>query len=308
MKQPFEAPLSSVERIALRFLVCYLALYAPVVLSSLGFLGLPLYWYDWLWQAPVRGVASLLGVSVPLVVPPAPSSDGFQIAHAALFLVLAAVGAGIWSAPARLASRPSERTVYQWLRIGARYVLAYGMLHFGIGALLRFQFPAATAESLVTPVGEMRAWEMLWAFVGWSALYTTFLALVEIAGGVLLLRRETTLLGALIAGAVLSNVVLLNVLFEVPGMSLSPHFALLTGLLVLPDARRLFELHVTGASVAPADLARDVPATPWLSAGMVLSSSSRRSPSWRCRRSSWSSRRAATSFRRRRGRWPDSTK
>src|SRR5439155_22465370 len=70
---------------------------------------------------------------------------------------------------------------------------------------------------------------------------------------------RTTLLGTLVVGAVLSNVVALNFLFDVPGKSLSPHMSLIAGLLLFPDAKRLVDVHMRGRPVAPADLAPDVP-------------------------------------------------
>lgn len=139
-----------------------------------------------------------------------------------------------------------------------RYLLAYGAIHYGIIALLRFQFTAMNLELLVTPVGQWEPREMLWTFFGWSWIFTIVLAGVELLAAALLLRRETTLAGALLIGMVLSNVVILNYFFDVPGKSLSPHFALMVGLLVLPDAKRLLSMHVLDGEVSSADLGRDV--------------------------------------------------
>ena len=80
-----------VEGAALRFLACYGVLYAPVVLSTLGFAGLPRYWYDALWQVPVRWIAVRLNLSAPPFVPPQPSSDGFQGAQVIWFALVAVI-------------------------------------------------------------------------------------------------------------------------------------------------------------------------------------------------------------------------
>src|ERR1041385_5319129 len=61
--------------------------------------------------------------------------------------------------------------------------------------------------------------------------------------------HPTSLLGALMVGGVLSNVVLLNLAFDVPGKLLSPHFAVMTALIILPDLKRVWDLHVTGEPV-----------------------------------------------------------
>jgi hypothetical protein len=86
-----------------------------------------------------------------------------------------------------------------------------------------------------------------------------FLGLVTLGTGAFLLVRRTTLFGVMSAGIVLSNVVLLNFLFDVPDKSLSPHFTIITGLLLLPDAFRLLDVHFTGRSAPAADLAEDIP-------------------------------------------------
>jgi hypothetical protein len=267
--------LARLERLGLKYLICYFVLYGPVVLSSLGFAGSPPYWYDWLWQTPVRAVAALVGLNVPPVAPPSPSSDGFQAAQAILFFIIAGIATLVWSrgdrniAFSHVPSTPRPEglvplarendRLYQWLRMGLRYLLAYGMIHFGIAVLCRFHPAAPTLEEYVTPLGQLEPYEMLNAWIGWNPIYTTFLGITEILGGVFLLRRKTTLLGTLWAGVILSNVIQLNFLFDVPGKSLAPHFTVITGLLLLPDALRFYEVHFMGRGVYPADLGYGTP-------------------------------------------------
>ena len=71
------------ERVDVRAQIAMRGAHDPALwkeMASLGFLGLPLYWYDRLWQAPIRGIASLAGIQAPPVVTPTPGSDGFQSA------------------------------------------------------------------------------------------------------------------------------------------------------------------------------------------------------------------------------------
>jgi hypothetical protein len=143
------------------------------------------------------------------------------------------------------------------------------MIHFGVTTLLRHQFPGPTLEEFLTPLSDLRADEMLWAWMGWSWVYTIFLGAASVLTGAFLLFRRTALLGTLCAGIVLSNVVLLNFLFDVPEKSLSPHFTVMMSVLLLPDAIRLLDVHITGRAVAPADLARDVPGG-WFAANRRL--------------------------------------
>jgi hypothetical protein len=248
------------RRIALRFLVCYFALYAPVVLSDLGFLGFPTHWYDSVWQQTSKLIGGVFGITKreSMYVITRPDDGALLAARAITFALMAVVGTVMWTRRVT-DSQADDYRIYHWLRIGLRYVLAYASIHFAIVGLFRFQFPGLTPESLITPVGDMRPNELLWAFFGWSWIFTSFLGLSEIAAGALLLRRETTLLGALLLGTILSNVVLLNFTFDVPEKSLSPHLLAMMTVLVLPDAKRLFDVHVLGKSVPPADMGWDVP-------------------------------------------------
>src|SRR5262249_25804760 len=66
-----------------------------------------------------------------------------------------------------------------------------------------------------------------------------------------LLRSPTALLGALIAGAILSNVVMLGTYFDVPGTGIAIGLSLIACVLILPEAKRLFSLHVAGNADFP---------------------------------------------------------
>jgi hypothetical protein len=260
----FSPSWSRAQRYILRFLVCYFAVYAPVILSGLGLLGLPLNWYDGLWGSTVRLVSDLLGLKEGGYAGYGQESSGsFQAAQAVLYGILAIGMVVIWSRKVT-DSVEDDYKVYHWFRIGLRYVLAYAALHFAVVALLRFQFTDLTPENLITPAGDMKPAELLWAFFGWSWIFTTFLAAAELLSGVLLLRRRTTLLGALLMGSILSNVVILNFTFDVPGKSIAPHLLVIVGLLLLPDLKRVFDVHFLGRSVPPADLGYSVPAEPFL--------------------------------------------
>jgi hypothetical protein len=258
---------SRVERFALRFLIAYFVLYTPVVLSSLGFLGLPAHWYDVVWRAPASVVASILGFDIAGATRPNAAGDSFEAALVIIFIAIAAAVATIWISKDQATD---DRKLFHWLRIGLRYLLACGAIHYGIIALVRYQFTALRPEDLVTPVGQWEPMELLWIFFGWSWIFTAVLAIVELVAGALLLKRETTLAGVLLIGIVLSNVVILNIFFDVPDKGLSVHFTVITALLVLPDAKRFLWMHILDRPVPPADLGHDVPLPAWASGRRTL--------------------------------------
>jgi hypothetical protein len=246
-------------RVALRATVSYLALFAPVVFSSLGFLGLPLYWYERLWYAPASAIAHGLGSgSGPLAV----TDDRYQLALVLCFAIVAAIVTIAWTILAK--PKRDYISIHDWARVALRYILIYVALHYGIAMLMRFELPAITPEALVMRAGELRTRELLWLFFGWLWYFPFFLGALELAAAILLLRRDTSLLGGLLLGGLLSNVVLLNFAFDIPGKILSPHIAFMTVLLLLPNLDRIWRTHVSREAVPEMDITPNVPGPGWL--------------------------------------------
>jgi hypothetical protein len=93
---------------------------------------------------------------------------------------------------------------------------------------------------------------LLWTFMGASPAYTIFAGAGEMIGGLLLIARRTTLLGALVCMGVLGNVVMLNYCYDVPVKLYSSHLFLMAFFLAAPDLRRLVDLLVFNRRVEPA--------------------------------------------------------
>ncbi len=130
-----------------------------------------------------------------------------------LALLLALSATVIWSALAR-------RTEYErfagWCRIALRYYLGVIMLVYGGAKVIPSQFPPIAVEQISEPLGNLSPQALLWAYMGYSRIYTIFTGVGEALGALLLFFRRTTTLGAAILVAVLSNVVLINFAYDVP--------------------------------------------------------------------------------------------
>jgi hypothetical protein len=101
--------------------------------------------------------------------------------------------------------------------------------------------------------GEASPMGLLWTFMGHSRAYTMFAGIAEVAGALLLLWRRTSVIGALIVAAVMTNVVMLNMSYDVPVKLFAMQLLLCALLIVLPHARRVTAAllgHAT-AEVAP---------------------------------------------------------
>jgi hypothetical protein len=95
---------------------------------------------------------------------------------------------------------------------------------------------------------------LLWLFMGFSPLYTSFTGVSEVIAGTLLLFRRTTTLGALLVAGIMANVLMLNVSYDVPVKLGAFHVLLAAVALFVPDLPRLLRFFVLNRPTEPADL------------------------------------------------------
>lgn len=123
----------------------------------------------------------------------------------------------------------------------ARWTVAAIYVVYGFAKLNGSQF-TVPAYVLDHPLGEVSGFWLTWHYYGYSTVYGTLLALVQIGGGLLLTVRRTWLVGALLLVPVAANILLVGVLYGVDlGGTLAAAAAL--GLLLYmlsPHARDLW--------------------------------------------------------------------
>jgi uncharacterized membrane protein YphA (DoxX/SURF4 family) len=136
-----------------------------------------------------------------------------------------------------------KRNDYEKLSYGLsvilRYSLAIAMLQYGFAKVFRTQFPFPSIDKMLQSYGESSPMGLLWTFMGYSTAYNIFTGLWEVVGGCLLLFKRTRLLGALLIIGVMSNVVMLNLSYDVPVKLHSMHLLAIAIFLIIPDANRL---------------------------------------------------------------------
>jgi hypothetical protein len=121
--------------------------------------------------------------------------------------------------------------------------------------LIDTQVPPIQLDQLSEPLGNLTPMALLWAYMVYSSVYASFTGFGECAGAFLLFFRRTTTIGALILVAVLSNVALINYVYDVPVKQLSTNLLVASIFLAATDARRLFGVFIRNAPTRPADLA-----------------------------------------------------
>jgi hypothetical protein len=242
------------RRILFRFAFAYLVLYnLPFPLSHVPYLDDLVYSLDsavWGFVVPAVG-DQVFGLDI--------TTEGngsgdrtWNYVHVFCMLVLALAATAIWTFLDR--RRAHYARLHEWLRLYVRLALAFSMLSYGAIKIIPSQFPAPSLDRLVQPFGDASPMGILWTFMGASAAYTIFSGLCEMIGGLLLVSRRTTLLGALVSAGVLTNVVLLNFCYDVPVKLYSLHLLLMAIFLILPDLQRLLRLFVFNRGAEPAQI------------------------------------------------------
>jgi uncharacterized membrane protein YphA (DoxX/SURF4 family) len=222
--------------IAFRFglvaIVLAMSLHAWVFVPSETVMGVV---FD-VWHTIATWLGALLGLEVP---PLEPSGSGDQLVCYLQFLaslILAVIVTALWTWRSRARAYPRLADASL---TALRVLLCTIMIRYGMAKLVPMQFPPLWLGRYDVPLGEMSPMGLLWTFMGHSPVYSTFAGAAEVVGAVLLLWRRTHVIGALILIAVMTNVVLLNLCYDVPVKLFSLQLLALLIVLVAPQARRL---------------------------------------------------------------------
>lgn len=96
----------------------------------------------------------------------------------------------------------------------ARWVAAALCILYGFAKLNGSQFVVLDSE-LARPMGEVSGYWLTWYYFSYSPTYGAIIALVQVAGGILLTFRRTALLAALALVPVFVNILLIDLFFRI---------------------------------------------------------------------------------------------
>lgn len=167
----------------------------------------------------------------------------------AVVALIAVFGTLIWSLLDR--KRTDYKALNYGLRVVLRYRLAIGVIAYGFIKLFPLQAPLPSISNLNTAYGDFTAWKLFSLSLGIVPSYESFLGLVEIIGGLLLLNRRTATIGTLVIIPFTGNVFMSNLAYE--GGEYVYSFYLITIALYLfaHDAIRLTNLLTFEKPTAP---------------------------------------------------------
>ena len=249
----------SARRLSERFAFVALGLYhLPLFLNNYPSLGgggfdqgLAVSWghvFTWpgIWLARF-----LFGMSGPMTRASAGDNGdvGEEFARLILAVAIGALAAIAWTWADR--RRPRADWVEGALRVMLRYSIALGLMSYAIAKILPQQFPPLTPFTYETRVGELTPMRLLWTFMQYSRPYSFFGGVMECLAIALLCFRRTATLGALVTIAVMTNVAMMNLAYNVPVKLYSCMLVVSAAVLVVYDAKRLIAVFVTNSD-APA--------------------------------------------------------
>jgi len=158
------------------------------------------------------------------------------------FLVIAILATVLWSVLDR--KRQNYERLYRWSRLYLRLWLGAFMCSYGASKVIQLQFPPPLLSTLIVPYAQHSPMGLLWTFMGMSKAYNVFAGSAEMLAGILLLVPRFTTLGALLCAAVMTNVFMLNMSYDVPVKLFSFHLLVAALILAGPDLANLARFFV----------------------------------------------------------------
>lgn len=105
-------------------------------------------------------------------------------------------------------------TVTRSTYIFCRYFVALMILQYGFAKINGAQFTVLQSV-LDQPLRDVSGFWLTWYYFSYSGVYGNLIGLVQIAGGVFLLFRRTTLFGSCLLLGVMANIVMVNIFYEI---------------------------------------------------------------------------------------------
>lgn len=228
------------EKIAFRFFFIYFLVQA-----------VPL---DWLYYKQVFTInwahlkysdIFLLAHYMPQFIAGAQSFAGWGIVAA-----IAAVGTITWTVidSNRTAS---QNNLYYWIRAIVRYRLAIGVIAYGFIKVFPLQSPYPSLSNLNTNYGDFTRWKLFSISLGIVPGYESFLGLVEVVAGLLLLYRKTASVGAVFILLFTGNVFVSNIAYEGGEVVYSLYLIILAIFVLSWDLPRIVTLLVLQKPTTP---------------------------------------------------------
>ncbi|HYG51635.1 MAG TPA: hypothetical protein VD905_12070 [Flavobacteriales bacterium] len=167
------------------------------------------------------------------------SSD--SVSMYVLFFVLMLVAAMFAGIVTFTRLKNKKNSLIAFIRAVATVYLALILFRYGFNKIFKWQFYQPEPNTLYTPLGNLDKDILYWSAMGTSYWYSIFAGLIEIIPAVLILFRKTKIAGLLIALAVFSNILAINIGFDISVKLFSAFLIFVTLVLLKPQFWALYD-------------------------------------------------------------------
>ncbi|SHG98630.1 DoxX family protein [Winogradskyella jejuensis] len=241
LSQSYREVWSLRSKLIFRFIFSYFLLYILLMFTSS------------LFKTPFKWIGkSLLGFSYDFDVSGYGSGDN-TYAYITLFVnfVLAVIITFSWSV--LKPNRKEYNKAFYWFLVVLRVFIILAMLLYGFVKVFQIQFQPPSFVKLLQPLGEFSPMGLAWTYMGYSKGFGMFAGLMEILGGVLLIWRRTATLGAFIVIGVMTQVAMMNLMFDIPVKLFSIHLILMASIIFMTDIKRFLSVFIKNKSTEAYD-------------------------------------------------------
>ncbi len=220
------------SKIFFRFIFAYCVLFILLMFTS------------GLFEIPFRWVGKhLLGFNYDFDVSGFGSGDN-TYAYITLFvnLIVAIITTIIWSFSN--GKRKEYNTLFYWFLVVLRIFLFSAMLLYGFVKIFQIQFQYPSFIKLLQPLGEFSPMGLAWNYMGFSKGFGIFAGIMEVTGGLLLIFRRTSTLGSFIIMGVMTQVAMMNLMFDIPVKIFSIHLIVMASIIFITDIKRFTSVFI----------------------------------------------------------------
>ncbi|WP_282075994.1 DoxX family protein [Maribacter aquivivus] len=157
-----------------------------------------------------------------------------------LVAVISLIGALLWVFIDSKIKKEYNNKLKILLQTILRYHIGLTLILYGLSKVFLLQFGTMDIDSLETPIGEHNGMNLVWAFMSYSKFYGITAGLIEVVGGLLLLFRRTTSLGAFLLLIAMTNVVLMDIGYDVIVKMFAIHLLIMIVVLMWDDLKQLY--------------------------------------------------------------------
>lgn len=153
-------------------------------------------------------------------------------------------------------------TLAWWAHGGVRLLLAVAMLYYGFAKVWLGQFGVTGSGDALIAFGEMSPMGLLWRMVAFSPLFQVLAGVAEVGAAIALLWRRSAPLGATIAAASMSLVLVLNLGYDVPVKQGALLWLVLALIVLIPWMPRVARAFLGRGPIDPSPLPTLIPWRP----------------------------------------------